>query len=139
MLLIPVNDSTTSNMVFSKVRSWSDLNEREKNNNNPVKSDILRTPSRCTCLSIFIYGFTKEKSCSNPVSLVRLLCLVCATFLLFGVSNLQICISPSDFHEILFLFFPFSKIALHPSTFYIPFQTNAFSLLLLLFYFFFFG
>lgn len=48
MLLLPVNDTSASNMVFSKVRSWSDVNEREKNNNNPVKSDILRTPSRCT-------------------------------------------------------------------------------------------
>jgi hypothetical protein len=48
MLLLPVNDTSASNMVFSKVRSWSDVNEREKNNNNPVKNDILRTPSRCT-------------------------------------------------------------------------------------------
>lgn len=88
MLLLPANDSSASNMVFSKVRSWSDVNEREKNNNNPVKSEILRTPSRCT----LIYR-------SSFISLESF-CLECN---LFGVSNLQICISPSDFHEILFL------------------------------------
>jgi hypothetical protein len=55
MLLLPVNDTSASNMVFSKVRSWSDVNEREKNNNNPVKSDILRTPSRCTLKNFSIH------------------------------------------------------------------------------------
>lgn len=47
MLLIP------SNMVFSKVQSWNDVNECERNNNNnnnSVKNDILRTPPRCMCI-----------------------------------------------------------------------------------------
>lgn len=48
MLLMPTN------MVYSKVRSWDDVNDCEKNNNNSVKSDILRTPPRCTLKLIFI-------------------------------------------------------------------------------------
>jgi hypothetical protein len=50
MLLIP------SNMVFSKVQSWND-ERNNNNNNNSVKSDILRTPPRCTLL-FFVFTST---------------------------------------------------------------------------------
>jgi len=56
MLLIPSINNSTTNMVFSKARTWDDDDdeedsEREKNNNIAVKNNILRTtrsPSRCT-------------------------------------------------------------------------------------------
>lgn len=86
MLLIP------SNMVFSKVQSWNDVNECERNNNNnndSVKSDILRTPPRCTFTLLF---FTFKKFLVSPLGIC-----CCRQF---GVSNLQNMHSTSDFHEI---------------------------------------
>lgn len=61
MLLLPVTDSSAANMVFSKVRSWSD--EREKNNNNTVRNDILRTPSRCTFVYQTVFDFISPPFC----------------------------------------------------------------------------
>lgn len=138
MLLIPsVNDASSSNMVFSKLQSsWSDVNECEKNNNNPVKNDILRTPSsRCTFLAKIIYFISFFSLtifafvCCCLVLVVSFLpCVVPfyterepekkfspmhfqvqVSFSVVGVSNLQICISPSDFHVI----FPFHLLRIH--------------------------
>lgn len=79
MLLLPTN------MVYSKVRSWDDVSECEKNNNNnSVKNEILRTPPRCTLSRFFIYP---------PRDTVHLKSFVSSPLeSLFGVSNLQICI-----------------------------------------------
>lgn len=48
MLLMQSNlKESSANMVFSKVRTWSEKLDRE-DNNNTVKQEILRTPPRCT-------------------------------------------------------------------------------------------
>lgn len=68
MLLLPTN------MVYSKVRSWDDVSECEKNNNNnSVKNEILRTPPRCT-LSRFFNIFLENNL--NPHSPVKIYCFI---------------------------------------------------------------
>lgn len=73
MLLLQSNlKESTANMVFSKVRTWSEKLDRE-DNNNTVKQEILRTPPRCTFSSFsflnplvtFLSILWRQKSMAN--------------------------------------------------------------------------